>query len=411
MLLGTEYNVLKDYFPREYEKDTQPLSYSFLHHAFSNSGLDVLVQKRTNRWYSQLEKLPEAKYSLPSFKIGELPLYFEDITQAANLNQKNAVPSPSTADVSANRFDTFNKVYLPARVSFIELIPFVASRQTYYDKNSNGGSISPRTVFYTGAEASTKFYRIFETSPDFLGMDIKGLRHIITPKASYSYNHDPTISSARLKQFDAIDAIGRSNAVNLELSNKLQTKRNANPVDFFDFRINTDYIFYRNDPITDDKTKSSFSDFLFYLNFLPYSWVRIDADADYEPHRDYFTNANYNINFALAKERSIGFGQRYQRSGANEFTFNSDWRISPKWKFRVYERYQFKETANVRHGLVEQEYTFSRDLHCWLFDIAYTIEKEHGQSIWCIFRLKAFPEAEINFTTSFSSPQSGSQPN
>lgn len=411
MLLGTEYNVLKDYFPREYEKDAQPLSYSFFHHSFTNSSMDLLVQKRTNRWYSQLEKLPEIKYNLPSLQIAELPLYFENNSQAANFNKKNAVPSPSTDDVSVNRFDTFNKIYLPAKVSFIDLVPFAASRQTYYDKDINGASDSLRTVFYTGAEASTKFYRIFDVKPNFLGLDINGLRHVITPTISYSYNHDPTIRSTRLRQMDAIDSIGLNNCVNLELSNKLQTKRNAQTVDFLDFIVSNTYTFYKIDPLTDQKSNGNFSDYLFELRFLPYSWVRLDTDATYNHEGEYFSNANYDLNFNLGSERSIGFGQRYQRNGGNELTFNSDWRISPKWKFRVYERYQFKETADVRHGMVKQEYTFSRDLHCWLFDIAYTIEKEHGQSIWCIFRLKAFPEAEINFTTSFSSPQSGSQSN
>ena len=410
ILLGTEYNVLKDYFPREYEKDAQPLSYSFFHHSFTDSSMDVLVQKRTNRWYSQIEKLPEVRYSLPSMQLAELPLYFENNTQAANFNQKNAVPSPSGADVSLNRFDTFNKITLPVKLSFIDLSPFIAGRQTYYDKDINGASIGPRTVFYTGAQASTKFYRIFDVKPDFLGMEINGLRHIITPTISYAYNHDPTIRSTRLRQMDAVDSIALNNAANFELSNKLQTKRNGQAVDFLDFIVSNTYTFYKIDPLTDEKSGGNLADYLFELKFLPYSRVRLDADADYNHEGDYFSNANYDINFNLGEERSIGLGQRYQRKGANELTFNSDCRISPKWKFRVYERYQFKETADIRHGLVKQEYTFSRDLHCWLVDLTYTIEKEHGNTIWCIFRLKAFPEAEIDFSQSYYRPSSGSQP-
>jgi len=240
-------------------------------------------------------------------------------------------------------------------------------------------------------------------------MDIKGLRHIVTPTISYSYNHDPTIRSSRLKQIDAIDAIALNNAVTFALSNKLQTKRNDQTVDFLDFIMSNTYTFYKVDPANDEKSGGNLADYLFQLKFLPYSWVRLDADADYNHEGDYFSNENYDINFNLGRERSIGLGQRYLRSGANELTFNSDYRISPKWKFRVYQRYQFKETAELRHGLVQQEYTFSRDLHCWLFDLTYTIEKEHGHTVWCIFRLKAFPEAEIDFHTSYSSPHSGSQ--
>ncbi len=59
MLMGTEYNVLKDYFPRAYEKDSLPLSYTQFSHSFSQSSVNVLFQKRINRWYDEtIEKRP-----------------------------------------------------------------------------------------------------------------------------------------------------------------------------------------------------------------------------------------------------------------------------------------------------------------------------------------------------------------
>ena len=408
-LLGDEYNVLKDYFPREYELDSQPLSYALLHRSFSASSFDAIVQKRTNRWYSQTEKLPEAKYSMPSIQLGSTPFYLESISQAANFNKKEAVPSDSSEDESVNRLDSFNKVSLPVKLAFIQFGPFAGIRETYYSSETDDSSISPRTIFYTGAEAATKFYRIFDVKSGFLGMDINGLRHIITPKASYTYNNDPTVPGSRLKQFDSIDAIAKNNSVDLELSNKLQTKRNDRSVDFLDFRVNTDYIFYNVEPLTQVENSGRFSDIYFDLEFLPYSWLRLDSDATYNPKQDYLSNANYDFNFRLAKERSIGIGQRYQRKGGKEITFNTEWRLNPKWKFSVYERYQFAETGDLTKGLNKQEYTVSRDLHCWLLEVAYPQEKDHGSTVWLIFRLKAFPETEINFTSSFNQSQSGSQ--
>lgn len=411
ILMGTKYNVLKDYFPREYEKDSLPLSYSLLHHCFNHSSMDVLVVKRINRWYSQLEKLPEIRYSLPSIQIAELPLYFENNTQVANFNKKNPVPSPSWLDVSLIRLDTFNKVSLPTKISFIDLIPFVGMQQTYYDKDINNASISPRTVFYTGTQSSTKFYRIFDVKTGFLGLDINGLRHIITPSISYVYNHHPTVPSYKLKQIDSIDAISGNNSASLELSNKLQTKRKSQTIDIANFKINTNYNYKPK-----GRGGSSFGDFLFDLELIPYSWLRIDADATYKhsgasSDKGYkrFSNANYNLSFNLAKKGSISIGQRYERKGGNELTFNSDWRLSPKWKFKVYERYQIKKMANRNQGLIKQEYSLCRDLHCWLFDITYSVERQYGETIWCIFRLKAFPEAEIQYSQSYHQPKPGSQ--
>lgn len=409
MLLGTEHNILKDYFFREYEKDSQPLSYVLLHRAFSSSSMDFIIQKRTNRWYTQLEKLPEIKYSLPSLKIGTTPFYLENNIQAANFNYKYAVPSPSTSDINMNRFDMSNKFSLPLKVAFIQLTPFVKNQETFYDKDVNGSHIAPRTIFYAGADASTKFYRMFNVKSNFLGLDINGLRHIFTPMVKYSYNHDPTIPSSKLKQIDTIDAIGRSNAASLEISNKLQTKRKGQTVDFADFRISSAYTFYTVDPLSNVKSGGSFSDVLFDLKLIPYAWMRMDADATYSPEHDYFSTINCDINFALGKERSLGIGQRYQRGGGKELTTQFNWRLTPKWNFRIYERYQFGEVR--KKGLKEQEYALSRDLHCWVVDFTYNIDKEDGHTIWIIFRLKAFPEMEFGFNQSYRAPKSGTQSN
>ena len=408
-LFGTEYNVLKDYFPREYEQDTQPLSYSLLSHSFSQSSANIMFQKRINRWYDspQLEKLPEVNYSLPNIQLGELPLYFDHTSQAAAYEMKHKVPAAPDADYQASRLDTFNKISLPMKVSFIDFAPFAGTRETYYDKDINGTRISPRTILYTGSEASTKFYRIYDKRSDFLGLDINQLRHIITPRISYNYNPEPSIDSSRLKQMDAVDAIGLNNSVGLELSNKLQTKRNGVPVDLANFIASTTYVFYQRDPLTKERTVKDLGNYFFKLELHPYSWMSFYSDAELNRKYDYFNTINYDFSFNLAQERSVYFGQRIQKGGGNEMTLGSDWRLAPKWKAHLYERYQSADRPLLRQGLVKQEYGFTRDLHCWLFDLNYTIEKEHGRTIWCIFRLKAFPEVAIDYSQNYNIPKVG----
>jgi hypothetical protein len=65
----------------------------------------------------------------------------------------------------------------------------------------------------------------------------------------------------------------------------------------------------------------------------------------------------------------------------------------------------------LKRGLREQEYTVSRDLHCWVWDITYNVKRGHGESIWFVFRLKAFPELEFEFNQSYHEPKPGSQSN
>jgi lipopolysaccharide assembly outer membrane protein LptD (OstA) len=408
-------NMLKDYFYREYEKDSQPLSYALLHHSFTNSSLDLLVQKRINRWYDSIDKLPELKYTLPNLKIGQTLIYYENDSSFANLSKK-ATTSPVTPnEEDVTRLDTTHKFSLPVKVAFLGLTPFVADRQTFYDKGDNDKSLPIRTIFYSGLDLSTRFYRIFEVKSNFLGMDIDGLRHIITPTIEYAYNHQPTIQSEKLKQIDSVDSIEQSNVMSLGLSNKLQTKRKGQSVDLLDARISTDYVFK---PKSDIRHGSHLSDLFFELELLPSSWMRIDLDTTYkhsgspsDPNYNHFSNTNYDINFDFGKARSLGFGQRYQRKGGNEMISNFSWRLNPKWKFSIYNRYEQGDDPALKRGLKEIEFTVSRDLHCWQMDITFNRKKDEGSTIWFIFRLKAFPEAEFGFNQSYHKPKSGSGSN
>lgn len=393
-------NFLKDYFYREYEKDAQPKSYLSIDHNFNYSNISLFVQKRTNRWYDHSapdEKLPEITYELPEYNIGESPLYFKNTTIFSNLNNKYPVPSDLDDDVV--RLDTYNQLSLPFRASIFSLTPFAGIRDTAYSKDKNGDYINPRTTHYSGLDLSTKLYRLFDVNSNFMGLDLNGIRHIITPTAKYAYNHEPTIPFAKLQQFDAIDSIVTSNKVSLELVNKFQTKRsNNNKVDFATFKVNTDYSFKPK-----GGTGSSFSDFLFDLELIPYSWLRVESDAAYDHVYDNFKSANVDLYADFGKERTFGIGHRYERKGGKELTTEFTCRLSPKWRFKIYERYQF--AAVKGRGLKEQEYSFLRDLHCWEADFTYNIDKERGHTVWLIFRLKAFPETELKIDQNYHAPK------
>ncbi len=413
------HNILQDYFFREYEKDSQPLSYALFHHGFNYSSLDVLLQMRTNHWFNQIEKLPEINYNLPSLQLGETPFYFEDSTQFGTYNVKG---TGMGNDLTNTRLDTTNKLALPMKIAFMQFKPFVASRQTYYDKGANGQTGIIRTIFSAGADMSTKFYHIYNIKTNALGLDINGLRHIITPTIGYLYTHPPTIPNSNIKQIDAVDSVNRGNTIALSLSNKLQTKRKGQSVDFVDLLITTDVVLNPKTgdnafltPQAGESLKDNFSDILFKLKVLPFSWMRMEGDATFE-HSDHtninynkFSLANYDLIFDLGKERSFSIGQRYERKGKNEVTANFYWRLNPKWKFSIYQRYNFKQSTALERGSQEQQFTLTRDLHCWDLDISLNKKEETGTTIFFTFRLKAFPENEFGFDQKMSEEKSGAQ--
>ena len=423
--LDTTYNddedgFMQKYFFREYEKDTEPLSYALFHHAFNYSSLDVLLQLRTIKWFGQIEKKPEINYNLPSLQLGDSPLYFESINQ---LGTYNKIGDALGNDLTDTRLDTKNTLSMPAKIGFIQFKPFVSSRQTFYDKGANGQTGIIRTIFYGGADMSTKFYRIFNVKTKALGLDINDLRHIITPSIGYLYTHPPTIPISNIKQIDTVDSINRGNTAALSLSNKLQTKRNGQSVDLVDFLITTNLVLdpklgdnaFFTTPRDGEGLKDNFSDILFTLKVLPYSWMRFESDVTFE-HSEHtsvnynkFSLANYNVSFDLGRDRSFTLGQRYERKGSNEITAGFKWRLSPKWKFGIYQRYNLKKSTSLERGSQEQEYTLTRDLHCWEMDVTLNKKEVSGTTIFFTFRLKAFPENEFGFDQSMSEEKSGAQ--
>ncbi|MFH1201280.1 MAG: LPS assembly protein LptD [Candidatus Omnitrophota bacterium] len=419
-----EYNkikdatFLKDYFLREYEEDGQPSSYFLYTRSLPEYTFSFYTKKRTNRIFAEVERLPEMKIETPDLNITRLFLednsptsdkglqfelqktnaYFKNSTSFSNLVSKGVVPDSEVSD-QAKRFDTYNQLSLQRKFVFIETRPHAGFRETFYSKDRYNDENLFRGIFDSGIDLSTKFYRIFDVTSDFMDIEINKLRHIITPTASYSYVHPPTIPSSKLNYFDSLDSIGQTNKMSLALSNKFQTKRENNTIDFVNFTVSSDYSFK---PKGD--RGSSFSDFLFDLETIPYEWLRIEADATYDHFEDYFKTVNSDLTANITDKTSASFGYRYQRKSTRDYITNFNYRINPKWWFSVYERFE-----QLGRGLTEQEYTIERDLHCWTMAFTYSVKRGRGEEIWLVFSIKAFPEMGFEFNKSYRAPKRGTQ--
>jgi lipopolysaccharide assembly outer membrane protein LptD (OstA)/preprotein translocase subunit YajC len=392
-----DVDFLKDYFRREYEKDMDPKTYAQFTHAQSFYSLNVLAEKRVNRFASDVEKLPQIKFETVNFRLGESRLYFQDSTEFANLINQTA--NQSTQDDYVSRFDTFNKFTYPAKIAFLNISPFVSSRQTYYSDDLNQNKDLLRSIFSSGIDISTRFFRVYQVNGKFLGDEIKGLRHVINPTIQYSYVHEPTIVSSKLYNFDSIDSIGKSNSAGLGIENKLQTKRKGQSVDLLSHILSSDFIFKGGG------LNGRFSDILkSKLEIRPKEGLRLEVDTDINRIRNQIVVNNTDFYIDKGDKFSLGVGHRYQVDADNQFTFDINYRLNPKWKFRVYQRFDFTGGGNK-----EQQYIISRDLHCWTMEAAYHVDRAQGETIWLAFKVKAFPELGFEFDTSYHEPKAGSQ--
>jgi len=109
----------------------------------------------------------------------------------------------------------------------------------------------------------------------------------------------------------------------------------------------------------------------------------------------------------------FGLGHRFSHNDKTEDVIQFDWRISEKWQIGAFHRITWKEVAggDVKrfNHLRETQYTLTRDLHDWMAELVYRVDREYGEELFFTMTLKAYPELPIEMETSYHQPKIGSQ--
>lgn len=411
----SDQDFLKDFFYKEeYEREHQPPTYLTLVSAKENYAVSVLYRKKANDFFTETERLPEMRMNIRKLKLfNHMDLYYKNESSFAVLNQSyaNDVPGDRRGDsYDATRLDTYNELSYPFHLlGFLNVNPFIGTRETFYSEDEYGNDNVTRYIFTTGADFYTRFYKIYDFETDFLDLDIHDIRHLVIPSVKYTYIREPNLDPEELLQFDEIDALRHINGFKLSLEHKLQTKRQKGDgrketADLLTFIVGSEYI------IKDDYGRDNkLMDIEYDLEVRPYDWMHIDAEARMD--REKGTLDTFNADFYVSKDEDLTFGTGYryekhensQLTGYMTYHLNKDdWKRH--WGFSIYERYEVQEKR-----FQQQEYTIIKDLHCWLGEFTCRIEDEKDFTFWLIFRLKAFPDIPFFFRTTYRGPEPGSR--
>ncbi len=388
---SSDADFRKLYFFREYEKEPNPKTYFLYSHVYPNATFSFQAQPRVNAFETILEKVPELKLETINQQIGSSRWYYKNTTTADHL--MNTVANVGvTADVS--RIDTSNQISYIFRFMNVDFSPFVGERNTFYSRGVSPDKTLLRDMFFTGFDASTKFFKTFDVDTDFMKLNINKLRHVVTPSIQYRYQDQPSVSKDILIQLDDVDALEMQDKVTLALENKFQTKRNGISVDLATLILSSDYNVEHTSTLD-----SGFLNFKYDLEFKPYEWWEFDSDAEYDIRANFFKtiNADYWVN--AGKARTVA-GYRFKKDESSQLTAGFTYPLNPFWKLGVYERFQF-DTGS----LVEQEYRLERDLHCWTMEFIINQRETEGLSFYVDVKLKAFPEIGINAEKTFAPPR------
>ncbi len=456
----SDANFRKDLlFREEYVADDTPESFISMVTNDPHFTLSLLAKKRVNRFQGGTEAFPEASINVVSQRIGETNLYTSSGASVANLQTRTAHSDADTDVVKATWSQGFSyalNLFRPILVT-----PRVNIQQAYYTKDKQGGSERPqgkRDVvsgqFSTGADASLKLFRIVPVLTNWLGLNIHQLRHVLTPTVGYSYIHPPTVPNDLLS-FAAASA--PTNQLSFGIENKLQTKRpdasgNPRSVDLARFLTSLPYTFRG----IGNKQGGRVGDWSFKLELYPWPWMRLETNWSYPSHfpkgvRDERVTA-WNLDLvmvgggqqpsqaqqvpgiqappprrafkvgphaegavALSLPKGqwyLGLGHRYSYNDKTETVAEFDWRLSEKWQIGMFHRYTWKEVAGSSkrfHNLRETQYTLTRDLHDWVAEAVYHVDREYGEELYFTLTLKAYPELPIRLAESYHQPKIGSQ--
>lgn len=413
----SDKDVIKDYFYNEFEElGLTPDNYISVITAKKDYTTEFLIRFAPNYFYPVVERLPQYKIDILNYRFGDTNFYYNSSTSAAALNLTYKKAFPKQKDVNIFRFDTYQELSYNARLfRALSIRPYAAVRETFYSRNRWGDTNLWRSLFPVGVDFSTKLYKIYDVETDFAGLDIHKLRHIITPTAGYYHISQPTISPDNLTQYDYIDSYDTQNGVRLGIENKLQTKRGSadkrESVDLATFLVTTDYQFRLRENNWDYKSnRFTYVDLL--LEVIPYSWLYATSHMRFDPKNCAIITGDVDFVGTGNDKWLLASGLRYQKTGgdtdgigtSNQVTVDARYKLNNKWMVRAYERVNI---APDKKKWYEQQYTITRDLHCWIAEFTVSFGDKRNTGFWLVMKLKAFPDAAIGLKQTYSRPRFG----
>jgi LPS-assembly protein len=390
---------MKDFFEREYDIEPHPLSYTLANYSLSGSSLSLLAQKRANVFWSETEYQPQLEYDFFEKKIGDSNFYFNSSDNLGNLSKQYA---NSRIGDDAFRMHSHNTLSYSDNIRWLTINPYIGSYSTLYSRNKFGDDNTLREAFASGIALNTKLYKFFDPDWNTMGITVDKLRHVLTPEVSFSYLHDPTISSGNLYSFDEDDSLTREEKVIFTLKNKLQAKNSKKTWDFLYFSPAVEY------RIDEEAKGSYFDNITADFEFYPKENFSLSSDAKYNILTRRFSevNADFTVEgktkaFKDGKEvesekYSFSYGHRYTHLSSTQGTSNFYYHLTPKLRYNNYLRCEYN-TGDIK----EQQHTIRVDLHCWWFDFGVRIDKQvtgiKDHTFWVMFTLKAFPDVKVDF--------------
>ena len=365
--------ILEDFFDNEFRHNTQPENFVVLNHRDRRYTAGLDINSRVNDFYDNVNRLPEATFEVPTLQLGDTAFYYETRNSAGFLQRVFAEQEEDRPeDYDALRIDSQHRVsYFTKQFGFLNLIPSLGYAATYYSNTIESDSVTNfvvsidettgetveeqrvddfiveqgadiRNVFDLGLDTSFKAFKVIHERARS-GND-KGLRHVVEPRANYTFIPEPDITPDELYYFDGIDARDEVNTMQLGLRNKLQTKRRGRVHDLVDFDL---FTFYR---FTTQGDQEDFSNLFFDLELRPVDRIYVDLEGGFDPYESDLERFDAQVALVARNRTSLAFEYIHRTDQRDVVT--SDLRLLPENKisYAGYVRYDFFDSDLEEHS-------------------------------------------------------------
>jgi LPS-assembly protein len=415
--LSDQY-VIDDFFHREYVRESEQQSMVSATKRGDQYMMSALVRPQLNRFWAEVERLPEGKWDVNRLRIFQTPVYYESSTSAGFYRNIEGDTGDPIYDGHSTRADTFHQLSSPQQFfGWLNLTPRAGFRYTYYGDTPDYGTVSNaayRLVGNLGAETSFKLSRTWNGAKSKL-FHIDGIRHIMEPFANYQWVPEPNVASQDLYQFDTprsimlsnntallvtrylpfefpayntTDFIDRQSAVRFGLRQRLQTRRDGKPWDLIELAVWDEYRAAQN------PGQNPFSELFGTARVRPLDWLAAEGFVRYNWYTGQMDELNTAVHFNNGDRWSVGVGTRYLRGDSDVISGNIAYRLARGLTAVAYVR------VDIMDGTwEEQNYMLRQETHDWFVDYGF---RWRGQRTgpddvtgYVALTLKAFPSFRI----------------
>ncbi len=415
----SDRDFMDDFFQKRYQSEGEPASVADVTKRGENYTLSAMAQPQLNPFFAEVERLPEAKWSVNRVRIFNTPLFYEGESSAGYYHNTPGHTNQPPFVGSSSRADTFHQVVLPQQYfGWLSVIPRAGIRGTWYMHDANGLSPSNevrRLLLTAGMESSFKFSQTWDDIEN-KRWDIHGLRHIIEPFVDYQWVASPNKHPNDLLQFDtyryatllngaqmlvtryhaldfpadpAIDAFDRQNLTRFGVRQKLQTRRDGQPWDLATLEVWTDYSLEQT-----QMNSRGFADGFTNLRLSPFHWCALDVGSRFDLHEEKWRELNTGASLLNRDHWIVNVASRYLENDSNLAGGSVSYRLSRHWLATM------TQWVDMQDGTwLQQEYMLQQETHDWLLNYGFRRTgqriREDENTFFVSVSLKAYPNTKI----------------